>query len=312
MSLGEIKRLAMSGDELAKKVYPVRSYGNQLWILLAFLFSTFLLLSILNILSILSSLVVFVMYVPIVTLLILGIYRPKKTSLVNASQSVVFLEPILRTVFPLLSRVSRIFDKKLKNETIQVVYTKDGVLELLASTATHLNNAGKDEVKIAANALMYGDTSVGEIMTPLSMIKSISEDTDLTPKVLADLHDSGHSRFPVYKGSVQHPVGILYLKDIVEINNPKKIKDVIDRTVLFINEKSKLNTALNAFIAKKHHMFLVVNEFEDIIGVITIEDVIEQIIGKPIMDEFDTFEDLREVAKLHATKKREETDDNHV
>ena len=76
--------------------------------------------------------------------------------------------------------------------------------------------------------------------------------------------------------------------------------------VYFINEHQTLDHALRAFIKVRHHMFIVVNEFEDVVGVLSIEDVLEQIIGHQIVDEFDKFDDLREVAKYHANQKHQQ------
>jgi CBS domain containing-hemolysin-like protein len=82
--------------------------------------------------------------------------------------------------------------------------------------------------------------------------------------------------------------------------------------VFYINEQLSLDHALNAFLKTKHHLFIVVNEFEDVVGVLSIEDVLEQIIGQPILDEFDQYDDLRAVAAKHASKKREETVGTYV
>jgi Mg2+/Co2+ transporter CorB len=82
--------------------------------------------------------------------------------------------------------------------------------------------------------------------------------------------------------------------------------------VYYINEQATLDHALNAFLKTKHHLFIVVNEFEDVVGVLSVEDVLEQIIGQQIQDEFDQYDDLRAVAAKHASKKREETIGTYV
>ena len=82
--------------------------------------------------------------------------------------------------------------------------------------------------------------------------------------------------------------------------------------VYYINEQQTLDHALQAFIKTKHHLFIVVNEFEDVVGVLSAEDVIEQIIGKPMLDEFDQYDDLREVAKRTARQKHDAHTEEHV
>jgi CBS domain containing-hemolysin-like protein len=69
-----------------------------------------------------------------------------------------------------------------------------------------------------------------------------------------------------------------------------------------VHEDFTLYQALQAFLKTKHHLFLVVNSFEELVGILTIEDVLEQMIGKPIVDEFDRYDDLRAVAAAAAHK----------
>jgi CBS domain containing-hemolysin-like protein len=74
--------------------------------------------------------------------------------------------------------------------------------------------------------------------------------------------------------------------------------------VFYVHQDKPLDHVLQAFLRTKHHLFLVVNEFEEVTGVISIEDVLETIIGRKIVDEFDQYEDLRAVAKLAAEERR--------
>nr|MBP7806933.1 CBS domain-containing protein [Candidatus Saccharibacteria bacterium] len=85
--------------------------------------------------------------------------------------------------------------------------------------------------------------------------------------------------------------------------------------VLYLHESQNLYEALTAMLKTKHHLFIVVNSFEVLVGIITLEDVIEQIIGKPIIDEFDEYDDLRAVAArqaqtIHTEQKHEKLPDN--
>ena len=77
----------------------------------------------------------------------------------------------------------------------------------------------------------------------------------------------------------------------------------MDDKVYFVNEQQKLDHALTAFIRTKNHLFIVVNEFQETVGIITIEDILEQIIGQEIVDEFDRYDDMREVALLQGNKR---------
>jgi CBS domain containing-hemolysin-like protein len=133
----------------------------------------------------------------------------------------------------------------------------------------------------------------------------------LSPVLLDELHQSGHSRFPVYaEGGKETVVGLLYIRDLIELKAHTVVSEVMQKHVYFVHEDRELDHVLNAFIRTKHHLFIVVNAFAEITGVVTIEDVLEQIIGKPIVDEFDRYDDMREVAKQQARQVTKQLQDD--
>lgn len=314
MSVQELKRQARAGNEYAKKVYPVRIYGVQLWIFLW---------AIMGILM--SSIVILMdhMFGPAITLLInvpfllvihaiLPWSRRPKPSLRMAAIVSPYIERILRFLFPILRWFERWVGRWIQPEPMLLIQSKDELLEILHHNADEFDNIHKDELKIAESALTFGDKLVGDHMTPLNTVKFVANSELLAPVLLGELHDSGHSRFPVYEGNNQHVVGTLYLKDATKLKTPKPTSELMRAEVYYINEQAALDHALNAFLKTKHHLFIVVNEFEDVVGVLSVEDVLEQIIGQPIQDEFDKFDDLRAVAAKHASKKHDETVGTYV
>jgi CBS domain containing-hemolysin-like protein len=84
-----------------------------------------------------------------------------------------------------------------------------------------------------------------------------------------------------------------------------KVKDIMKRQVFYVHEEFNLDKVFHAFLKTKHHLFIVVNKFEEIVGILTIEDVLEQIIGSQIVDEFDQYEDLKQVANNLAKHEHE-------
>jgi CBS domain containing-hemolysin-like protein len=125
---------------------------------------------------------------------------------------------------------------------------------------------------------------------------------------MAELHKSGFSRFPVTGDKKGEIVGTLYLRDLVAAKAGGPVSGLMSKKVYYVNEEKPLQHVLDAFLKTKHHLFIVVNEFEEIAGIITIEDVIEQVLGKAIVDEFDKFDDMRAVAALEAKKDRRNHD----
>jgi CBS domain containing-hemolysin-like protein len=130
-----------------------------------------------------------------------------------------------------------------------------------------------------------------------------------------ELHATGFSRFPVAKagtaGSAQPQiVGTLFLKDLVGYTGSGRVAGMMQSKVYYVNETQSLRDALAAFLKTHHHLFVVVNNFEEIVGVLSVEDVLEQILGSEIVDEFDKYDDLRAVAGLEA--KAEQAEHEHV
>jgi CBS domain containing-hemolysin-like protein len=314
MSVTELKRQARSGNPDAIKVYPVRAYGVQLWILmwaiLGFLTSCIVIL----LDSLLGPFWTILINVPLIIVIhsILPWTRRPKPSLHMAAIVSPYVERMLRILYPVLKWLERLVGRWIQPEPMLLIKSKDELIEILHHNAEEFDHVSRDELKIAENALIFGEKLVGDYMTPLNTVHFISGEEVLSPVVLGELHESGHSRFPVFQGNNQNIIGTLFIKDALRVKNAKPVSDIMRHDVYYVNEQQSLDHALQAFIKTKHHMFIVVNEFEDIVGVLSVEDVVEQIIGKPILDEFDQYDDLREVAKHTARKKHAAHESEHV
>lgn len=202
---------------------------------------------------------------------------------------------------PILKVIGDIYDT---NEIADYVpHSREEMMHVIDSSSHLLT---KDEKRLITHALQFNTVPVSEVMTPRSVVQSIDRKEVLGPLTLTDLHKTGHSRFPVTDGDLDHVVGVLYSHDVMNTQRQSKTtaEKVMDRKVFYVHEGQTLDKALAAFLRTKHHLFIVVNEFEETTGVITIEDVIEKLIGHKIVDEFDQYDDLRAVARLVATHRR--------
>ena len=176
-------------------------------------------------------------------------------------------------------------------------------LEHLVATAGAV--LSREEQKHILNGLKFEMREVSEIITPRGMIDSINKKEHLGPLVLSDLHQTGHSRFPVIDGDIDHIVGVLHIQDLLVIDSGKKstsVEKAMEPRVFYIREDQTLAHALAAFIRTRHHLFIVINEFRETVGVVSLEDVMETLLGHKIVDEFDTHEDLRVVAARNPRK----------
>lgn len=155
-----------------------------------------------------------------------------------------------------------------------------------------------DEKTLIVHSLSFGDQLVNSIMTPKSMIDSIKNSEFLGPLTLDELHKTGHSRLPVIKGDIDHVIGILNLQSLLalDIKRSATAEKAMEPKVFYIHQNQSLQHALAAFLRTKHQLFIVVNEFRETVGLISLEDVIEALLGRKIVDEFDTHDNLRQVA----------------
>jgi putative hemolysin len=190
------------------------------------------------------------------------------------------------------------------NTTRTGLYDKTDLLELLdKQMQVPGSQIHQSEINIAKHALTYGDKVVKDYLTPRRVVRFVDGNEPVGPILINELHESGFSRFPVWGDDENTIVGTLYMHDLVQQKQRGIVKNVMKSQVYYVNESSTLQGVLAAFLRTKHHLFIVVNEFEEIVGIITIEDILEQILGHKIVDEFDQYEDLRAVAKQQAAKK---------
>ena len=161
----------------------------------------------------------------------------------------------------------------------------------------------RDELLRVQAGLALDTHTVEDVMTPVSVMDVIDAHESLGPLVLDSLHKTGHSRFPVIDQDVHHVVGILYLHDIINLKSAKStVKEAMDPRVHYIHEKQSLERALHGFLKTHRHLFVVVNDYRETVGVLTLEDVLETLLGKKIVDEFDQYDDLRAVAESNPRK----------
>lgn len=155
------------------------------------------------------------------------------------------------------------------------------------------------ERKIIVHALDFNDTLVSSVMTPRNTIDSIKKGEFLGPLVLDELHALGHSRLPVIDGDLDHIVGILYLRDLLslDVKRSSTVEKAMDSKVYYIRDDENLEHALAAFLKARHHLFIVINAQRETVGLLSLEDTIEALIGRRILDEDDNHDDLRAVAE---------------
>ena len=148
----------------------------------------------------------------------------------------------------------------------------------------------REEEKMIYSIFEFGDTIVKEIMTPRVDIVAIDIESEID-EILDTITKSGHSRFPVYEEKIDNVIGILYVKDLLKIIAKKEKIDLkkILRTPLFVPETKRVDELFKEMQKNKIQIALVFDEYGGISGLVTIEDILEEIVGE-IQDEFDIEE----------------------
>ncbi len=187
---------------------------------------------------------------------------------------------------------NRTWLEKLKQVFSGDPQTRDELLDQLRD-AEHSDLLDSEALRIIEGALQVSEMQVREIMIPRSQMVCIkAEDPPAT--FLPNVIESAHSRFPVMGDTKDEIIGILLAKDLLplilqEDRSAFNIKDHL-RPAVVVPESKRLNVLLNDFRSNRNHMALVIDEYGGVAGLVTIEDVLEQIVGE-IEDEYDVDED---------------------
>lgn len=317
LPIKELRRRARKSDRFAEGVYKVAAYGMSAEILLWILISSFSATLFIQLSKDLSWWQAFILVVLVIWAAFWWVPSREVNKLNQqvATLCAPILASLLSILSPLLVRAEKVVSKLTDINIHTGIYEKEDLLEVLDRQSSQIDSRISDqELSIARSALTFGDQLVRDVMTPKRMMSTLYADEALSPHVMDELHGKGFSRLPIYEKSEdgkESVVGILYVKDLVNNLQAGRIADVMDRKVYYVQEQRPLEHVLEAFIKTKHHLFVVVNNFEEVVGVISIEDILEQVIGMKIIDEFDQYDDLRAVAGLEAEKEREEQNHEH-
>lgn len=173
-------------------------------------------------------------------------------------------------------------------------------LEHMIEQSSHILTS--NEKKLLLSGLAFPSKTVDTVMTPHGVVDTIAKNELIGPLTLNDLHKTGHSRFPVIDGDIDHVVGVLHIRELLTLGDKQSqtAGEAMEKHVYYIHQDQTLYQALAAFLKTRHHLFVVVNGYRETAGILTLEDVVEALIGRTIVDEFDVHDDLRSVATREA------------
>lgn len=299
----ELRRRARKKEPLAEALYRAVSYGPSLRAVLvgiALLANTILYLFVARSFAawiaigfILSMLWFVYVWLPA--------QKVQEWMLMIAAKVAPVLAAALQYIHPPINKVSAFFRRRRPVHFHTGMYELEDFVALLEAQVEQPDNRiPADRIRIATHAMTFFDVPIREVMTPRRSVLSVSADDKIGPILLTELHDSGFSRFPVHEGKEDNIVGVLFLRDLIDAKNGGTVKEYMKARVCYIHEDKMLDHALRAHIKTRQHLFMVVNSFEEFVGVVSSEDILEAVIGAPLVDEFDAYDDLRAVAAQDA------------
>ncbi len=231
--------------------------------------------------------------------LVFGEITPKTFSVQNAERIALWTAPVMKALNRLLHPVVQVFvwianlfvlisgGKTVK----EVPFTSEEEIKALVSMAEEEEIIEEDEKELIHSIFEFGDTVVREIMVPRTEMVAIRADEPIEELMNVFVHE-GHSRVPVFEESIDNVVGIAYARDVL-VRLAQGDKDIEVRDILrpahFVPESKKVNELLRELQRKHQHMAIVVDEYGGTAGLVTMEDVLEELVGE-IFDEYDLEE----------------------
>ena len=242
-----------------------------------------------------TTVVGFTIQIVLITFMILlfGEVIPKVYANLNAlkfakvmASPVAFLEKVFRVIsIPLLKSTMLVENRLQKSKGNISISHLEHALELTSDDET-----SKEEKKILEGIVNFGNTDTKQVMCPRIDIFALNANEKFE-NVISEILEKGYSRIPVFKKNIDNIIGILYIKDLLpHINSGNNFNwSRLIKPVFFVPENKKIDDLLNDFQEKKIHMAIVVDEYGGTSGLVTLEDIIEEIVGE-INDEFDVDE----------------------
>ena len=304
-----IKNLAEKGDKKAKLVLDMLENFDSL-------LSTILIGN--NIVNIACASVATVLFVRLlgeeqgpsvativitIVVLIFGEVTPKSIAKENPEKFAMFAAPFLNVLMIILTPFNFLFIqwKKLISKIFHTENDYSITEEELLTIVEEAEQEGRideQESSLIRSAIEFSEQEAIDILTPRIDIVGVPHDA--TKEEIAQVfEETNYSRLPVYKESIDHIIGILYQKDFYNLDDEETFFEHIIRPALFITESKKIGELLQELQNKKSHIAIVLDEYGGTTGIVTLEDILEELVGE-IWDEHD--EVINEIEKISDTE----------
>lgn len=289
-----LKRKARLGNKRARAILPIRERGNQL--LTTLLLGNVLVNSVIAVFlgSITGGLVASILATALI--FVLGEIIPQavfaRHALTFGARTAPFVSILMRVSSPITYPIGYLLDRALGKEH-PTIYSKGEIMEIVSEHEDSEQSAiDSDEERIVHGALQFSNRTVADVMTPLAEVTTLSSTQVLNAKLRRHLTEEGFSRYPVRVRDDGAVVGILYTKDVLVAPEHASVAEIMDRKHLTVRPSDTLDLTLAHMLKRRLHMAIVRDELNTFLGVITLEDIIEEVIQHEILDEDDDVGEL--------------------
>lgn len=223
----------------------------------------------------------------------------------------VWCTPAVVWLLQQLSPVLRAVQRPLRRFAIQGhtgLFEPADMLEMLERQKHQSDNRiSETELAMLTAALQFDSRRVRDIVVPRKAVKAVAASEDVGPITLDELYKTRHACFPVYGSKRDDFVGLLYLRDLVETEKSRSrhkgtIADCMQAHVAYVHESDSLSEALHTFYQTKLQLFIVVNSFNEYVGIVTLADVISQLLGQPTVQALEQPDSREAVAARHSAQ----------
>jgi len=229
-------------------------------------------------------------------MLIFGELIPSALAAQHAEQNALRWAPLvvfaMRLLMPLSALVRAVSGLFTASAGASSAYITEEEIKTLVDAGSEEGVIEDEEKEMIYSVLQFNDKVVRELMVPRIDIVGLSAESTLE-KALQVAVAEGHSRIPVYEGTIDHIIGVLYAKDLLtrldEANRQRQVREIM-RPAYFVPESKRASELLEELQRQKVHMAIVIDEYGGTAGLITIEDLLEEIVGE-IQDEYDPEEE---------------------
>lgn len=287
-----LRRQAKHGNPYATVIYPVREKGNLL--LTTLLLGNVAVNTTLSIYlgSIASGLVAGVTATALIV--VFGEIIPQavisRYALWFGAKTIWFTKTVLVLFWPVSFPIAKMLDLALGSE-LPKIYSHKELMDIISEHEdSEHSTIDADEERIMHGALQFSHLSVKEVMTPKDLVVSFPVTQKLTEAFFTTVTEHGFSRLPVYEGDPCNIVGVLYVKDLLvedEHISIAETEEAFDTEFIVVRESDKLDAVLGKMLKTRHHLAIVRDRARHYVGIITLEDIIEEIIQQEIVDEDD-------------------------